>query len=158
MIDDDLSKYVRFDHAAANLPITPSAATPSGAAAKCAGEIASCLGEMLLVPTGETPEFWVPTIEQIVSRHFPPTEVTQTWCDHCSADLNDIRHILCERCYRDFDKSINTRESLRASILDWLAHRCDRAPVCGNCTYCRIASFVRSVEVTEVTQPAVEGE
>lgn len=55
---------------------TPSTVTASEAAAKCAGEIASCLGEMLLVPTGEAPEFWVPTIERIISRHFPPTEST----------------------------------------------------------------------------------
>lgn len=28
--------------------------------------------------------------------------VDQTWCDHCSADLNGVKHILCERCYREY--------------------------------------------------------
>lgn len=70
----------------------------------------------------------------------------QDWCDHCSGDLNDIKHILCDQCYRDFAQKINTREMLRGHILDWLAHRCDRSPVCGNCTYCRVAHFVRAIE------------
>lgn len=26
----------------------------------------------------------------------------EDWCDHCSADLNGIRHILCENCYRTY--------------------------------------------------------
>jgi hypothetical protein len=26
----------------------------------------------------------------------------QAWCDHCSADLNGVKHILCERCYREY--------------------------------------------------------
>jgi hypothetical protein len=31
----------------------------------------------------------------------PPSApvAAQTWCDHCSADLNDTQHVLCERCY-----------------------------------------------------------
>lgn len=76
----------------------------------------------------------------------PTGEQEQTWCDHCSADLNSMKHVLCERCYREFAASINTRETLRAAILDWLVHRCNRAPVCGNCIYCRVAKFVQSLE------------
>lgn len=30
----------------------------------------------------------------------------------------------------------------RERIVDWLAHRCDYAPVCGNCTYCRVAKWI----------------
>lgn len=64
-----------------------------------------------------------------------------------------MKHVLCERCYREYADSTNTRESLRAAILDWLARRCDRAPVCGNCTYCRVAKFVQSLEPAAPSEP-----
>jgi hypothetical protein len=43
-------------------------------------------------------------VAEILSRHFPPTEATepQTWCDHCSADLSEVKHVLCECCYREY--------------------------------------------------------
>jgi outer membrane murein-binding lipoprotein Lpp len=58
-------------------------------------------------------------------------EATQTWCDHCSADLNGVRHILCERCYREyagpkwFDPAFNAPPSDAATraareIGEWL--------------------------------------
>lgn len=46
-------------------------------------------------------------VAAIISKHFPPSipaaEVEQDWCDHCSGDLNGVKHILCEKCYRQFD-------------------------------------------------------
>lgn len=89
-------------------------------------------------------------IAAIISKHCG----VQTWCDHCSADLNGVKHTLCNVDYQDFANQINTRETLRSEVLDWLAHRCDYAPTCGNCTYCRVAAFVREVEPSAPAVPA----
>jgi hypothetical protein len=67
-----------------------SIVTPSEAAREAAYEIAGL----------ESAD--VDRVAAIIFRHFPPTEATQDWCDHCSADLNDVKHILCERCYREY--------------------------------------------------------
>lgn len=52
----------------------------------------------------------------------PPVGEVQTWCDHCSADLNGVRHVLCEKCYRfiagpkwtasDFDPSTGSPDAV----------------------------------------------
>lgn len=34
----------------------------------------------------------------------------------------------------------------RASIIDWLAHRCSYCPPCGVCIYCRVAATIRARE------------
>jgi hypothetical protein len=38
----------------------------------------------------------------VFPARLPADTAEQTWCDHCSADLNGVKHILCERCYREY--------------------------------------------------------
>lgn len=67
-------------------------------------------------PEGKQPEPDAPQTEQLIdawiagfAKHneitcAAPVEQSdeQTWCDHCTADLNGVKHILCERCYREY--------------------------------------------------------
>lgn len=47
------------------------------------------------------------TIESLPER--------QTWCDHCSADLNGVKHILCDKDYQLFAKALYDVEKVQGA-------------------------------------------
>lgn len=58
------------------------------------------------------------TIESLPER--------QTWCDHCSADLNGVKHILCDKDYQLFAKALYDVEKFRERAIEAVRTRFGR--------------------------------
>lgn len=54
--------------------------------------------------TGDT-EYWRQLTQEADERNAKKRvapSISEQACDHCSADLNGVQHVLCEKCYRKF--------------------------------------------------------
>lgn len=72
----------------------------------------------------------VPAVRAANPATAPPDfteQPQQNWCDHCSGDLEQpvpevkgrtTTHVICEKCYRKFAKSLYDVENFRGRALD----------------------------------------